>query len=111
MLYSFDRYCVDVKSRKLRTGEALIEVEPQVFDILVYLHGGGRPPYRLRDSRRRLAPGEGGKLAQSPGTRLEQPGVEPSAALTMRCNPSKRAGASPLVFLARALPPLKAAIT
>ena len=37
MLYSFDRYCVDVKSRELRTGEALIEVEPQVFDLLVYL--------------------------------------------------------------------------
>jgi DNA-binding winged helix-turn-helix (wHTH) protein len=37
VLYSFDQYCVDVKSRELRTGANLIEVEPQVFDLLVYL--------------------------------------------------------------------------
>jgi pimeloyl-ACP methyl ester carboxylesterase/DNA-binding winged helix-turn-helix (wHTH) protein len=37
VLYSFDRYCVDVRSRELRSGIDLIEVEPQVFDLLVYL--------------------------------------------------------------------------
>ncbi len=37
MLYSFDRYCVDVKSRELKAGELMIEIEPQVFDLLVYL--------------------------------------------------------------------------
>ncbi len=37
MLYSFDRYCVDVKSRELKAGEVMIEIEPQVFDLLVYL--------------------------------------------------------------------------
>ena len=37
MLYQFDDYCVDIGSRELRRGNAMIEIEPQVFDLLVYL--------------------------------------------------------------------------
>ena len=37
MLYRFDQFCVDVGGRELRRGNILIEIEPQVFDVLVYL--------------------------------------------------------------------------
>lgn len=37
MLYRFDEYCVDVRSRELRHGDTMVEIEPQVFDLLVYL--------------------------------------------------------------------------
>jgi len=35
--FRFDQYALDVERRELRRGEALISVEPQVFDLLVYL--------------------------------------------------------------------------
>ena len=37
MILSFDDYEIDVERRELRRGEALVHVEPQVFDLLVYL--------------------------------------------------------------------------
>ena len=37
MLFRFDGYSVDVDRRELRRGSALIEIGPQVFDLLVYL--------------------------------------------------------------------------
>ena len=37
MLFRFDGYSVDVARRELRRGTALIEIGPQVFDLLVYL--------------------------------------------------------------------------
>ena len=37
MLYSFDQFSVDVGGRELRRGNVMIEIEPQVFDVLVYL--------------------------------------------------------------------------
>ena len=37
MLFRFDGYSVDVDRRELRRGTALIEIGPQVFDLLVYL--------------------------------------------------------------------------
>jgi pimeloyl-ACP methyl ester carboxylesterase/DNA-binding winged helix-turn-helix (wHTH) protein len=37
MIYRFDHFHVDDKSRELRRGKAMIEIEPQVFDLLVYL--------------------------------------------------------------------------
>lgn len=37
MIYQFNDYCVDSGSRELRLGAALISIEPQVFDLLVYL--------------------------------------------------------------------------
>jgi DNA-binding winged helix-turn-helix (wHTH) protein len=33
----FDRYSLDTARRELRAGSALISVQPQVFDVLVYL--------------------------------------------------------------------------
>ena len=37
MLYEFDRFYVDVGVRELRRENVMIEIEPQVFDLLVYL--------------------------------------------------------------------------
>lgn len=37
MLYEFDHFRVDVSGRELRRENVMIEIEPQVFDILVYL--------------------------------------------------------------------------
>ncbi len=37
MLYRFDQFSVDVGGRELRRGDIMIEIEPQVFDVLVYL--------------------------------------------------------------------------
>lgn len=37
MLYRFDQFSVDVGGRELRRGGITIEIEPQVFDVLVYL--------------------------------------------------------------------------
>lgn len=37
MLFWFDEYSVDERRRELRRGSALIEIGPQVFDLLVYL--------------------------------------------------------------------------
>ena len=37
MLFRFDGYSVDVGRRELRRGAELIEIGPQVFDLLVYL--------------------------------------------------------------------------
>ncbi len=37
VLYRFDDYCVDIRGRELRHGNTMIEIEPQVFDLLVYL--------------------------------------------------------------------------
>jgi DNA-binding winged helix-turn-helix (wHTH) protein/pimeloyl-ACP methyl ester carboxylesterase len=34
---SFERCCLDLKRRELRREEALVPIEPQVFDLLVYL--------------------------------------------------------------------------
>jgi pimeloyl-ACP methyl ester carboxylesterase/DNA-binding winged helix-turn-helix (wHTH) protein/DNA-binding CsgD family transcriptional regulator len=35
--FHFGDYCLDVARRELRSGQALVAVEPQVFDLLVYL--------------------------------------------------------------------------
>jgi pimeloyl-ACP methyl ester carboxylesterase/DNA-binding winged helix-turn-helix (wHTH) protein len=37
VLFRFDKYSIDVDRRELRRGTALIEIGPQVFDLLVYL--------------------------------------------------------------------------
>ncbi len=37
LLYIFDKYVLDPGRRELRTGATLVAVEPQVFDLLVYL--------------------------------------------------------------------------
>lgn len=37
MLFLFDDFALDCKRRELRAGGAMIPVEPQVLDILVYL--------------------------------------------------------------------------
>ena len=37
MLYSFENYLLDSDRRELRRGDALVSVEPQVFDVLEYL--------------------------------------------------------------------------
>ena len=37
MRYRFGDYCLDTDRRELRSGAALVAVEPQVFDILSYL--------------------------------------------------------------------------
>lgn len=37
MRVQFDRYSLDTARRELRAGSALISVQPQVFDVLVYL--------------------------------------------------------------------------
>jgi len=37
VLYRFDQFSVDVGGRELRRGDIMIEIEPQVFDVLVYL--------------------------------------------------------------------------
>ena len=37
MILSFDDYEIDVERRELRRAETLVHVEPQVFDLLVYL--------------------------------------------------------------------------
>jgi pimeloyl-ACP methyl ester carboxylesterase len=37
VLYRFDQFSVDVGGRELRRGNIMIEIEPQVFDVLVYL--------------------------------------------------------------------------
>ena len=37
MLYSFDPYALDTDTRELKRGAKLIALEPQVFDLLVFL--------------------------------------------------------------------------
>ena len=37
MLYLFERYALDTDRRKLRCEDDLVPLEPQVFDVLVYL--------------------------------------------------------------------------
>ena len=37
MLYSFDPYALDTDRRELKQAAELIALEPQVFDLLVYL--------------------------------------------------------------------------
>jgi TolB-like protein len=37
LLYLFDDYVLDTERRELRRGEALVAVEPKVFDLLAYL--------------------------------------------------------------------------
>jgi len=37
LLYIFDKYVLDPGRRELRTGATLVAMEPQVFDLLVYL--------------------------------------------------------------------------
>jgi TolB-like protein len=37
MIFSFGRYRLDIERRELRHGGAAVHVEPQVFDLLVYL--------------------------------------------------------------------------
>ena len=37
MTLSFSDYEIDVERRELRRAETLVHVEPQVFDLLVYL--------------------------------------------------------------------------
>jgi TolB-like protein len=37
MIFSFGRYQLDIERRELRHGGAAVHVEPQVFDLLVYL--------------------------------------------------------------------------
>jgi DNA-binding winged helix-turn-helix (wHTH) protein len=39
MLYRFENYVLDTARRELRRDAALIAVEPQVFDLLVFLVG------------------------------------------------------------------------
>jgi DNA-binding winged helix-turn-helix (wHTH) protein len=37
MLYLFDNFVLDPARRELRRGDALVAVQPQVFDLLEYL--------------------------------------------------------------------------
>src|SRR6185437_77492 len=37
VVWAFDGYVLDLDRRELRQGSALIELEPQVFDVLAYL--------------------------------------------------------------------------
>ena len=37
MLFSFENFALDCKRRELRAHGAIVPVEPQVFDLLVYL--------------------------------------------------------------------------
>jgi hypothetical protein len=37
LLFLFDDYMLDVERRELRCGQTLVAVEPQVFDLLVYV--------------------------------------------------------------------------
>jgi TolB-like protein len=37
MIFSFEEYKIDLARRELRNAETLVHVEPQVFDLLVYL--------------------------------------------------------------------------
>ena len=37
LLYFFDNYTLDPDRRELRSGATVIAMEPQVFDLLVYL--------------------------------------------------------------------------
>ena len=37
MQFRFGDYCLDIARRELRNGQALVAVEPQVFDLLLYL--------------------------------------------------------------------------
>ena len=37
MPYCFDGYVLDAGRRELRSGSSLVEIEPQVFDLLIYL--------------------------------------------------------------------------
>jgi len=37
LLYSFDPYAIDTDTRELKRGTKLVALEPQVFDLLVYL--------------------------------------------------------------------------
>lgn len=37
MQFNFDEYALDIDRRELRRGSALVALEPQVFDVLVYL--------------------------------------------------------------------------
>jgi DNA-binding winged helix-turn-helix (wHTH) protein len=37
MFYQFDEYVLDVIRRELRRRDALVPIEPQVFDLLVHL--------------------------------------------------------------------------
>ena len=40
MIYSFDDYALDTDRRELRRGADLVEIEPQVFDLLEFLIRG-----------------------------------------------------------------------
>ena len=37
MLFLFEKYSIDAERRELRRGAELIDIEPQVFDLLIYL--------------------------------------------------------------------------
>ena len=37
MIFGFAEYKIDLERRELRNAETLVHVEPQVFDLLVYL--------------------------------------------------------------------------
>jgi DNA-binding winged helix-turn-helix (wHTH) protein len=37
MIYRFEDYCLDPGRRELRRGTELVSVEPQVFDLLLFL--------------------------------------------------------------------------
>ena len=37
MLYRFEDFVLDINRRELRRGDSLIAIEPQVFDLLVFL--------------------------------------------------------------------------
>lgn len=37
MRFAFDEYTIDVSRRELRRGQIAVRLEPQVFDLLVYL--------------------------------------------------------------------------
>jgi len=37
MLFRFERYSIDADRRELRRGTELVDIEPQVFDLLIYL--------------------------------------------------------------------------
>jgi DNA-binding winged helix-turn-helix (wHTH) protein/alpha-beta hydrolase superfamily lysophospholipase len=37
LIYLFEDYCLDIDRRELRRGAELVDVEPQVFDVLAYL--------------------------------------------------------------------------
>ena len=39
MIYLFEDYCLDTDRREQRRGSTAIELEPQVFDLLVFLIG------------------------------------------------------------------------